>query len=62
MFLVKQGHHSVVCSLDLQNFAAELTVISGRASQVERLHRIMSEHGPDPSQWLPVFLDPDAAV
>jgi type IV secretion system protein VirB4 len=62
MFLVKQGHHSVVCSLDLHNFAAELTVISGRASQVERLHRIMSEHGPDPSQWLPVFLDPDAAV
>jgi len=62
MFLVKQGHHSVVCSLDLHNFAAELTVISGRASQVERLHRIMSERGCDATQWLPVFLDPDTTV
>jgi len=61
MFLIKQGHHSVVCSLDLHNFAAELNVISGRASHVDRLHRIMSEHGSDPSQWLPVFLDPAAA-
>jgi type IV secretion system protein VirB4 len=56
-FLVKQGHHSVVCRLDLQGFDAELAVISGRASQVERLHRIMAEHGSQPEQWLPVFMD-----
>ncbi|MGH7746304.1 MAG: VirB4 family type IV secretion/conjugal transfer ATPase, partial [Candidatus Dormibacteria bacterium] len=54
-FLVKQGHHSVVCQLDLKGFDAELAVISGRASSVERLHTIMAEVGPDPSRWLPVF-------
>ena len=30
-FLVKQGHHSVVCRLDLKGCDAELAVISGRA-------------------------------
>ena len=37
MFLVKQGHHSVVCQLDLKGFDAELAVISGRA-QRSRAH------------------------
>ncbi len=45
MFLIKQGHHSVVCQLDLKGFDAELTVISGRASEVERMHQIMSDDG-----------------
>ena len=54
-FLVKQGHGSVVCELDLKGFDAELAVISGRASEVQRLHRIMAETGSDPAQWLPVF-------
>ncbi len=57
-FLVKQGHHSVVCRLDLKGFDAELAVISGRASQLERLERIMAEHGPDPGQWLAEFMSP----
>jgi len=55
MFLIKQGHSSVVCELDLKGFDAELAVISGRASEVTRLQGILSELGPDPSQWLPVF-------
>ena len=55
MFLVKQGHHSVVCELDLKGFASELAVISGRASSVERLYSIMDKVGPDPGQWLPAF-------
>jgi type IV secretion system protein VirB4 len=55
MFLVKQGHHSVVCQLDLKGFEAELAVISSRASSVEHLHRIMTRVGHDPAQWLPVF-------
>ncbi len=62
LFLIKQGHHSIVCRLDLRNFDAELTVISGRATQVERLHRIMAEQGPDPSRWLPLFMNTDAAI
>jgi type IV secretion system protein VirB4 len=55
-FLIKQGHHSVVCQLDLKGFDAELSVISGRASEVERVRRIIAETGPEPAQWLPVFL------
>ena len=55
MFLVKQGHCSVVCALDLKGFDAELTVISGRISEVERMQQIIAAVGPNPEQWLPVF-------
>ena len=56
MFLVKQGHHSIVCQLDLKGFDAELAVISGRASTVERMTRLIGEYGADPHQWLPAFM------
>lgn len=55
MFLLKQGHHSVVCQLDLKGFSAELAVISGRANAVERMHRLIAELGSDPKLWLPTF-------
>jgi type IV secretion system protein VirB4 len=55
MFLVKQGHYSVVCQLDLKGFDAELAVISGRASAVERMHRLIHEYGRDAAAWLPAF-------
>ena len=61
MFLVKQGHHSVVCRLDLQGFDGELAVISGRASQVERMYQIMQEHGTAPDEWVPLFMRPVVA-
>lgn len=57
-FLVKQGHHSVVCELNLKGFDAELKVISGRAASVEELYRIIEKTGPDPARWLPVFTAP----
>jgi len=57
MFLVKQAHRSVVCQLDLKGFGAELAVISGRTTEVARMHRIMAETGPDPDAWLPQFMD-----
>jgi type IV secretion system protein VirB4 len=55
MFLVKQGHYSVVCQLDLKGFDNELKVISGRASSVERLQKILARVGPVPADWLRVF-------
>ena len=58
MFLVKQGHYSVVCQLDLKGFDAALAVISGRASSVERLYSIMDQVGTDPTNWLPLFEEP----
>jgi type IV secretion system protein VirB4 len=54
-FLVKQGHQSVVCELDLKGFDAELAVISGRRSAVDVLHQLMALRGPHPKAWLPEF-------
>ena len=60
-FLVKQGHHSVVCRLDLKGCEAELAVISGRARHVQRVRRLVAERGREPGAWLPAFLAaPDA--
>ena len=61
-FLIKQGHYSVVCQLDLKGFDAELKVMSGRASTVEALHRILSRTGPDPERWLPMFLQQEISA
>ena len=57
MFLVKQGHWSVLCELDLRGFAAELAVISGRRAGIDRLHRLIGRFGSDPGAWLPWFMD-----
>ncbi len=59
-FLVKQGHHSIVCELDLKGFDAELSVISGRANEIERMGRIIAKRGDDPADWLPQFMNPSA--
>ena len=56
MFLIKQAHRSVVCQLDLKGFDAELAVISGRASQVERMHQLIAALGAGPAAWLPQFM------
>jgi len=55
MFLVKRGRHSAVCQLDLKGFDAELAVISGRATTVELLSRLIAERGEAPEAWLPAF-------
>jgi len=55
-FLVKQGHHSVVCKLDLKGCDAELAVISGRARHLEIMRRHLGECGPDPATWLFPFM------
>lgn len=57
MFLIKRGRHSAVCQLDLKGFARELAVISGRASTVDLLNRVIAEHGPEPEHWLDEFCD-----
>jgi type IV secretion system protein VirB4 len=61
MFLVKQTHHSVVCALDLKHFRAELSVISGRSSEIKRMQMLIDAAGAeaacaDPEVWLPQFL------
>jgi type IV secretion system protein VirB4 len=56
-FLVKQGHQSVVCELDLKGFDAELAVISGRRTALDVVHQLVARHGGDPQQWLPKFYE-----
>jgi type IV secretion system protein VirB4 len=56
MFLLKQGHHSVVCQLDLKGFDPQLRVISGRATEVERMYRLFAGFGVEVAQWLPPFM------
>ncbi|HEY0747367.1 MAG TPA: VirB4 family type IV secretion/conjugal transfer ATPase [Steroidobacteraceae bacterium] len=57
MFLLKQGHHSVVCELNLKGFDYELNVISGRIANIDIMNRLIAEVGPDPELWLPRFRD-----
>ena len=55
MFLIKQGHQSVVCELNLRGFEYELNVISGRIAHIEIMNRLIAEVGADPAVWLPRF-------
>ena len=55
-FLIKQGHHSVVCELDLKGFDGPLKVISGRTAEIEHMHALIERFGADPTEWLTPFL------
>jgi type IV secretion system protein VirB4 len=61
-FLVKQGHQSIVCELDLKGFDAELAVISGRRATVDIVNELIRQHGPAPEAWLPHFCERFARV
>ena len=55
-FLVKQGHASAVCELDLAGLDDFVTVLSATTDNVALLDSIRERHGDDPFQWLPVLL------
>ena len=62
-FLVKQGHASAVCQLDLRDMHDELAVISASTDNIAVLHEVLQELGarnsmgatPGPEDWLPLF-------
>ena len=54
-FLLKQGNTSVACELDLTGLDDWVAVLSGRASTVRLMERLIAEVGPDPIAWLPHF-------
>ncbi len=65
-FLVKQGHASTVCQLNLRGMDDALAVISASTDNIEIMHRIVDEAaaaaGIDkadllPEQWLPAFYE-----
>ncbi|NUZ08981.1 VirB4 family type IV secretion/conjugal transfer ATPase [Piscinibacter koreensis] len=55
-FLVKQGHDSAICELDLTGLDDFITVLSATTDNVTLLDEIRVRHGDDPCQWLPVLL------
>ncbi|MCD9031555.1 VirB4 family type IV secretion/conjugal transfer ATPase [Luteimonas sp. Y-2-2-4F] len=63
-FLVKQGHASTVCQLNLRGMDDALAVISASTDNIEIMHRIVDEESAAlgiprgdlrPEQWLPRF-------
>lgn len=55
LMLIKQGHSSVVCRLDLSGFKQELKVLSGSTDNIILVEDLIAQYGPDPKVWLPMF-------
>jgi type IV secretion system protein VirB4 len=55
-FLVKQGHASAICELDLAGLQDFITVLSATTDNIALLDEVRVRHGDDPFQWLPVLL------
>jgi len=63
-FLVKQGHHSAVCQLNLRGMDDALAVISASTDNIDIMHRVLDECADalgiaadrlSPEQWLSTF-------
>ncbi|RYZ91357.1 MAG: VirB4 family type IV secretion/conjugal transfer ATPase [Proteobacteria bacterium] len=57
MFVIKQGHTSMVGRLDLKGFDDELAILSGSTDDNLLVDAIILEVGDHPENWLPVFHD-----
>jgi type IV secretion system protein VirB4 len=55
-FLVKQGHSSAICELDLSGLDDFVEVLSATTDNVALLDDIRATYGDDACQWLPVLL------
>jgi type IV secretion system protein VirB4 len=55
-FLVKQGHTSAICELDLTGLDDFIAVLSATTDNVALLDAVRERLGNDPFQWLPVLL------
>ncbi len=65
-FLVKQGHASALCRLDLQGLDDALAVLSANTGNIQLLQQVLEQLAPGdthgqqalpPQQWLPLFHD-----
>jgi type IV secretion system protein VirB4 len=54
-FLVKQGHCSAICELDLTGLDDFVTVLSGTTDNIALLDSIRDRVGDDPDVWLPLL-------
>ena len=56
-FLLKQGRGSVIARADLSLMPDLLSVLSGRAESVARMHKLRAQVGDHPASWLPLFME-----
>lgn len=56
MFLVKQGHRTALCKLDLGHMSDALEVISGTLDNVQLLDDLRARLGESPEAWMQPFL------
>jgi type IV secretion system protein VirB4 len=55
-FLVKQGHASAICEMDLAGLEDFVTVLSATTDNIALLDSIRARVGDNPFQWLPVLI------
>lgn len=55
LFLIKQGHTSMIGRLDLGGFDDELAIMSGSSDNNELFDEVIADVGNDPAVWIPVF-------
>ncbi|MBU1558587.1 MAG: VirB4 family type IV secretion/conjugal transfer ATPase, partial [Gammaproteobacteria bacterium] len=55
LFLVKQEHDSVLCTLDLSHMSDELAVLSSNKKTIRLLDQIREESVLPVKEWLPIF-------
>jgi type IV secretion system protein VirB4 len=55
-FLVKQGHASAICELDLKGLEDFITVLSATTDNIALVDGLRATLGDDPFQWLPVLI------
>jgi type IV secretion system protein VirB4 len=54
-FLVKQGHSSAICELDLARLARYIPVLSASTDNVALLDEVRERVGDDPQDWVSMF-------
>ena len=54
-FLVKQGHSSAICELDLAGLEEFVTVLSATTDNVALLDEVRARTGDAPADWLPIL-------
>lgn len=55
LMLLKQGHQSAVCTLDLAGMPDLVDILSANETSVRLLDEIRAQVGDEPAQWLPLL-------
>lgn len=55
IFVLQQGHSSVVCKFDMEGMKFELDVLSSKKHTVAMVDALRAEYGDEPENWLPHF-------